>query len=219
MEWLAIKTGKLMTHRQSIPQNAIYRMSIYLRCLERLQENAVESVSSETLAKIAGVTPTQLRKDLTYFGHFGVRGLGYNVAALTRAIREALGTSRLQPVILVGAGNLGSALLAYRGFAQAGFEIVAGFDVVGGHRHARRFKQPVMAMERLSHFVRSRRIKIAILAVPSTVAQEVTNKLVAAGIAGILNFSAIMLQVPEHVSVNNVNLANELENLSYFIKS
>lgn len=207
-----------MTARASIPRKAIYRMSVYLRCLQRLQENNITAVSSEALAKVAGVTPTQLRKDLAYFGQFGTRGLGYDVQRLARTIRDTLGTNRLQPVVLVGAGNLGAALLAYRGFAQAGFEIAAAFDVATRRRRGKHFSAPLRPMSKLKDYIEAKRIKIAVVAVPATAAQDVANQLVAAGITGILNFAPIVLQVPEDITVNNVNLAIELENLSYFVK-
>lgn len=204
--------------RPEIPRKTIYRLSIYLRCLQRLRSNALRTVSSDALAKAAGVKPTQLRKDLTYFGQFGTRGLGYDVEQLAAMISELLGTRRLQPVVLVGLGNLGSALLAYRGFEQEGFEIVAAFDVEPARQRGRTFKQPLLPMEALGGFVRERGVRMAIVAVPGTAAQEVANTLVECGIAGILNFAPIVLQVPEEVTVNNVNLAIELENLSYFIQ-
>ncbi|MBI5396112.1 MAG: redox-sensing transcriptional repressor Rex [Verrucomicrobia bacterium] len=206
-----------MPKRRSIPRKAIYRLSVYLRCLERLKENAIKSVSSEALATAAGVAPPQLRKDLTYFGQFGTRGLGYDVETLARRIRDTLGTTHLQPAVLVGAGNLGAALMAYRGFAPAGFEILAGFDEVP-RRRGQRPPQPVLPMNRLKDFVRARHIKIAIITVPAAAAQDVANQLIRAGITGILNFAPLVLHVPEHVTVNNVNVAIELENLSYFIK-
>ena len=204
--------------RPEIPRKTIYRLSIYLRCLQRLKANAIRTVSSDALAKAAGVKPTQLRKDLTYFGQFGTRGLGYDVEQLAAMITDLLGTKRLQPVVLVGVGNLGRALLSYRGFEQEGFEIVAAFDVAADSRHAKGIKQPLYSMERLEEIVRHFGARMAILTVPATAAQEVTNRLVHCGIAGILNFSPIVLQVPEEVMVNNVNLAIELENLSYFIQ-
>ena len=123
-----------------IPRKTIYRLSIYLRCLARLRENGIGTVSSEALAKAAGVKSTQLRKDLAYFGTFGTRGLGYDVAELSKKIADELGTSRLQPVILVGVGHLGLALLSYRGFEKEGFEIVAAFDAEP-RRHARQKNQ------------------------------------------------------------------------------
>jgi redox-sensing transcriptional repressor len=204
--------------RPEIPRKTIYRLSIYLRCLARLRENGIGTVSSEALAKAAGVKSTQLRKDLAYFGTFGTRGLGYEVAELYKKIADELGTSRLQPVILVGVGNLGLALLSYRGFEKEGFEIIAAFDTEPKRRRDKEIKQPIHGMEKLPEFVRERGVKMAIVTVPVAVVQEVTNGLVHAGITGILNFAPIMLDVPEEVSVNNVNLAIELENLSYFIQ-
>jgi redox-sensing transcriptional repressor len=199
-----------------IPRKTIYRLSIYLRCLARLKENGISTVSSEALARAAGVKPTQLRKDLAYFGTFGTRGLGYDVGALSKKISDELGTSRLQPVILIGVGNLGLSLLSYRGFEKEGFEIVAAFDADPERKRDKQIKQPIYEMSDLPAFVKEQNIKMAILTVPASVAQEVANQLVKAGIVGILNFAPIVLTVSEEVMVNNVNLAIELENLSYF---
>lgn len=174
-------------------------------------------MSSEELAKAAGVKPTQLRKDLTYFGQFGTRGLGYDVEALAQMISNLLGTKRLQPVVLVGVGNLGLALLSYRGFEKEGFEIIASFDADPRRKRAKP-EVDVLPMEELSAFVRERHVKMAILTVPAPVAQGVANLLVESGITGILNFAPLVLDVPETVVVNNVNLAIELENLSYFVQ-
>jgi redox-sensing transcriptional repressor len=201
-----------------IPRKTIYRLSIYLRCLARLRENRIGTVSSEALAQAAGVKPTQLRKDLAYFGTFGTRGLGYDVADLSKKIADELGTSRLQPVVLVGVGHLGLALLSYRGFGKEGFDIVAAFDAEPHRQRDKKIRQPILGMNRLPDFVREHGVKMSILTVPAAAAQEVANQLVAAGIMGILNFAPIPLSVPEEVMVNNVNLAIELENLSYFIR-
>ena len=206
------------SQRSQIPRKAVYRLSLYLRCLQRLRANGIRTVSSEALAAAAGVKSTQLRKDLTYFGQFGTRGLGYDVAQLAGMITDLLGTNSLQPVILVGVGNLGTALLSYRGFEKEGFEIVAAFDIDRSLQRGKRLKQPIFGMDRLAAFAAGHGVKMAVLTVPATVAQEVANDLVAAGITGILNFAPIVLQVPEDVVVNNVNLAIELENLSYFIQ-
>ena len=200
-----------------IPRKAVYRLSLYYRVLERLQQNRIETVSSDALARATGVKPTQLRKDLTYFGQFGTRGLGYKGESLLSQLGSVLRTTRFQPVILVGAGNLGSALLRYDGFAKEGFEIVAAFDIRPDASKAGRTKVPVLPTNEIKRFVPENGVKLAILAVPGMVAQEVTNELVEAGIQAILNFSPLILQVPDHVVVNNVNLAIELENLSYFI--
>jgi redox-sensing transcriptional repressor len=206
--------------RQEIPRKAVYRLSVYLRCLQRLKTNGIRTVSSEALAKAAGVKSTQLRKDLTYFGQFGTRGLGYDVEQLAKMISDLLGTNSLQPVILVGVGNLGRALLSYRGFGQEGFEVIAAFDVKPNNPLNKTVTQPVYPMEKLPDVIEKskRGVKMAIITVPASEAQEVANTLIGLGITGILNFSPIVLDVPEDVTVNNVNLAIELENLSYFIQ-
>ena len=207
------------TLRTEIPRKAIYRLSIYLRCLSRLKSNSIRTVSSEALSKAAGVKSTQLRKDLTYFGQFGTRGLGYDVEHLSQLISNLLGTRSLQPVILVGVGNLGAALLSYKGFEQEGFEIVASFDQDIKRKRPKSLDKPLLPMEQIPDFVASRGVKMAILTVPAPVAQEVANTLTNAGISAILNFAPLVLHVPEEVVVNNVNLAIELENLSYFIQT
>lgn len=201
-----------------IPRKAVYRLSIYLRCLQRLKANGIQTVSSEALATAARVKSTQLRKDLTYFGQFGTRGLGYEVEELSKMISDLLGTNSLQPVILVGVGNLGLALLTYRGFEQEGFEIVAAFDQDVARKRDKVTDTPVYPIDRLAEVVKKRGVRMAILAVPAVAAQEVANIVIAAGITGLLNFAPIVLHVPDDVIVNNVNLAIELENLSYFIQ-
>jgi redox-sensing transcriptional repressor len=205
-------------NRPGIPRKTIYRLSVYLRCLARLRDKNIQTVSSEALAKVAGVKPTQLRKDLACFGQFGTRGLGYDVAELSRMISDELGTSSLQPVILVGVGNLGLALLSYRGFEKEGFEIIAAFDAEPKRRRDKKISQPIFGMDELLEFVHRHHVKMALLTVPADAAQAVANQLIQAGVMGILNFSPIVLTVPEEVMVNNVNLAIELENLSYFIQ-
>ena len=206
------------TDRPIIPRKTIYRLSVYLRCLARLKEKDIQTVSSEALAKVAGVKPTQLRKDLTYFGQFGTRGLGYDVAELSKMITDELGTTSLQPVILIGVGDLGSALLSYRGFEKEGFEIIAAFDIEPRRKREKKFSQPIFGMDLLAGYLKKMNVRMTILTVPPSVAQEVTNLLVQHGVTGILNFAPIVLTVPEDVMVNNVNLAIELENLSYFIQ-
>ncbi len=207
------KIGKI-----DIPKKAIYRLSIYHRCLQKLNDNGVATVSSTTLARAAGVKPAQLRKDLAYFGQFGTRGLGYPVEILSTTIRETLGREHLQPVILVGAGNLGSALLRYHGFEKEGFEVVAAFDANPEATRARGVTIPVFPDSDLEKFIAAKSVKLAILCVPVEFAQAVVNRLVVAGIQGVLNFSPIVLEVSPDVTVNNVDLALELEHLSYFIR-
>ena len=203
--------------RTEIPRKAIYRLSVYSRCLNRLENNGIHTVSSEVLAKAAGVKPTQLRKDLTYFGQFGTRGLGYEVKQLIEMISELLGTKSLQPVVIVGIGNLGRALLSYRGFEREGFEVVGAFDVNPSQYLSNDSPIEVQAMDVLPKIINEHVIKMAVLCVPPAAAQEVANQLIEYGVVAILNFAPIVLSVPDEITVNNVNLAMELENLSYFI--
>jgi redox-sensing transcriptional repressor len=193
-------------------------LSIYQRCLERLKENGLKTVSSNALAKAAGVKSTQLRKDLAHFGQFGTRGLGYNVEALIEVITGVLGTNSLLPVILVGVGNLGVALLRYKGFVKEGFEISAAFDADPNRAKFVKADVPVMGVSLMAQFINENNVKIAILAVPAETAQEVANNLVQAGIQALLNFSPTVLKTPDNVIVNSVDLALELEHLSYFVK-
>lgn len=201
-----------------IPRKAIYRLSLYYRNLQRLRQNQVETVSSATLAKAAGVKPTQLRKDLTYIGQLGRRGLGYAVEELCARLSAAIGRSTLQSVALIGCGDLGSALLRYDGFLKEGFDIVVAFDTAADKQRKISGHLGVRPITEMREVIRQAQIKMAILCVPVFVAQEVTNELVAAGIQAILNFCPTVLQVPLKVVVNNVDLALELENLSYFIR-
>lgn len=204
--------------KDPIPRKTVYRLSLYNRCLKHLGQTNGGTISSEALAKVAGVKPTQLRKDLAYCGQIGKRGLGYDVSLLLERLADTLGTSQLQPVVLVGTGNLGAALLRYQeGFAKEGFAITAAFDL-NPQKKSLDISVPIMPMVRLARFVADRGVKMAILCVPGIAAQEVCNTLVACGIQAILNFAPIILQTPAEVAVNNVNLAIELENLSYFIR-
>ena len=204
--------------RPEIPRKTVYRLSIYNRCLQRLAINSIKTVSSEALARAAGVKSPQLRKDLAYFGQFGTRGLGYDVEQLSHMIVKLLGTNSLQPVVLVGVGNLGRALLSYRGFQKEGFEVVGAFDIENKKKNEKNPPQQVLPMSSLDSIIRERGVRMAIICVPPEEAQEVANDLVVGGITGIMNFAPTVLQVPEEVMVNNVNLAIELENLSYFVQ-
>jgi len=207
-----------LSSQTDIPRKSIYRLSIYQRCLERLRENGLETVSSNALAKAAGVKSTQLRKDLAHFGQFGTRGLGYNVEALIEVITGVLGTNSLLPVILVGVGNLGAALLRYSGFVKEGFEISAAFDADPNRAKLVKANVPVMDASLMAQYVNENNVKIAILAVPSETAQQVANNLVQVGVQAFLNFSPTVLKTPDNVIVNSVDLALELEHLSYFVK-
>ncbi len=201
-----------------IPQKSIYRISLYGRCLERLHNNGRDMISSAALATAAGVKPSQLRRDLAYFGTFGTRGKGYSVEALLAAIHEGLGRAKFQPVIMVGAGNLGRALLRYDGFKKEGYEILAAFDSAAEALRDKDIPVPLYSTDELSAFIKKNKVQMALLCVPGNYAQQVANNLIKAGIQGILNFSPVVLEVPPDVTVNNVDLALELENLNYFIR-
>jgi len=199
-----------------IPRKTVYRLSLYLRCLGLMVARQESIVSSAALASVAGVQPAQLRKDLAFCGPLGKRGSGYEVVVLRNRLEEILGRASLQPVILVGTGNLGMALLRYKGFAREGFEIVSAFDLQP--QKAADGNIPVQSMKRLAPVIKRREVRMAILCVPGTAAQQVAEQLVEAGIHAILNFSPALLHLPDTVAVNNVNLAIELENLSYFAR-
>ena len=207
-----------MSEKSAIPKKVIYRLSTYHRCLQRLVDNGIETVSSDTLAKAAGVNSSQLRKDIAYLGQWGTRGLGYPVEKLITALRDALRQEKLQPVILVGAGNLGSALLRYQGFQKEGFEVVAAFDADPAAARARGVSVLLFLEDEMENFLAENQVRLAILCVPAEYAQGMANRLVRAGVQGILNFSPAFLEVPKEIVVNSVDLASELENLSYFIR-
>lgn len=202
---------------KKISDSTIRRLSKYYRSLEHLIEQGVETVSSEKLAEMDGITSAQVRKDLSFFGTFGKRGLGYNTHLLKNQIGEILGLTKKWNVALVGAGNIGRALADYGEFRKRGFMIKVIFDndpqKVGTKLHGIRVED----IKRLPEVVQKEKIDIAILAVPARVAQQVTDLLVKAGITAILNFAPRSLKVPEHVQVKYENMAVELESLSYFL--
>lgn len=201
-----------------VPEPAIRRLSLYLRQLEAFQASGLLTVSSKQLADPLGFTDAQIRKDLGYFGQFGKPGKGYSVISMIATIRKILGTDRIWSVLLVGAGNLGTALAGYRGFARKGFRIVAAFDndpekigrPLGGHPSL-----TVQPLEQLAEVVRQGDARLAILAVPAGAAQQVAEQIAHAGVQGILNFAPITLATPRNVSVNDVDLAVELEQLAF----
>ncbi len=201
-----------------IPRKTVYRLSLYQRCLTRLREQKVETVSSEDLARSAGVKPTQLRKDLGHVGQFGTRGLGYSVQTLSDAISGVMGMTVLHPVVMVGVGNLGSALLRYSGFRKEGFEVIAAFDADPAHVKAttEQMGVPVYHVRDLGKYVSEHGVRMAIIAVPESAGQEVADVLVEAGVQAILNFSPAVLNLPDEVVVNQVDLAAELRSLSFF---
>jgi redox-sensing transcriptional repressor len=194
------------------------RLSVYLRCLNTLEEAGVRAISSQALAEQFHLNAAQIRKDLAYFGEFGVRGVGYYVRDLKRHLRQILGLDRNLRVAIIGAGNLGLALADYPGFRQEGFEIVALFDALTAKvGQQSRGGVPIHAVADLKKIARRDGISIAVIAVPATSAQVVVNQVVAAGIKAVLNFSPGTLEVPPGVKMKSVDLTVSLENLSFFL--
>jgi redox-sensing transcriptional repressor len=198
-----------------IPEKTVTRLSIYLRCLEELEADGVASVSSRQLAERFGLNSAQVRKDLAYFGQFGVRGLGYYIAELKHNLERILGLKQDWEVALVGVGNLGSALIAYKGFQARGFKIGLAFDADPAKMGQVVGDLQITELAKLVQAVRRKKVKIAVLAVPATAAQSVTDLLVEAGVTAILNFAPAQLTVPEGVKVQNVDLSVLLKTLSY----
>ncbi|WP_246018753.1 redox-sensing transcriptional repressor Rex [Arthrobacter crusticola] len=198
-----------------IPPASLTRLTIYLRALNSLLADGIERVSSEVLADAAGVNSAILRKDLSYLGSYGTRGVGYDVQYLNRQISTALGLTLDWRVAIIGVGNLGRALAGYSGFASRGFEIVALFDadkiVVGSEVGWLR----VSAIDDLEAVLERTRANMAVLAVPAPVAQQLCDRLVASGITSILSFAPVVLQVPPHVQLRKVDMSTELQILAY----
>jgi redox-sensing transcriptional repressor len=198
-----------------VPDATVARLATYLRVLSTLAERSVATVSSEELAVAAGVNSAKLRKDLSYLGSYGIRGVGYDVGTLNEQISRTLGLTVHRNVVLVGIGNLGAALAGYAGFASRGFRIAALIDADPARIGVSIRGLLIRDMRRLEAIVAEEEITIAVLAVPAAVAQDVCDRLVGAGITSILNFAPVVLSVPEHVDLRKVDLAAELQILSF----
>ena len=214
----ASRGGKAKQSLDQVSELTTNRLSVYLRCLNLLEGAGVRTISSQLLAEQFHLNAAQIRKDLAYFGEFGVRGVGYYVRDLKRHLRQILGLDRKVRVAIVGAGNLGLALADYPGFRQEGFEISALFDAsstkVGQQS---RGGVPIHDINDLKKFVRRDSIRIGVIAVPSASAQNVADLIVAVGIKAILNFSPGTLQVPADVKLKSVDLTVSLESLSFYL--
>ncbi len=202
--------------RRRIPEATVARLPVYLRILSEQSDEGVDSLSSDQLAELAGVNAAKVRKDLSYLGSYGTRGVGYEVAFLVYQIRRELGLTHDWPVVIVGAGNLGQALAGYGGFGSRGFPIGGVVDideskvgaVLGGVR--------VRHIDELPNIVQSKGITIGVVATPAHAAQDAADRLVKAGITSILNFAPLVLAVPRMIEVRKVDLAVELQILSYY---
>ncbi len=201
--------------RRRIPDATVARLPVYLQILVDQGESGVANISSEGLAELAGVNAAKVRKDLSYLGSYGTRGVGYDVDYLVYEIRRELGLDHDWQVVIVGAGNLGHALAGYGGFTDRGFSVAGIVDidadkvdaVIGGVR--------VRALDELAQIVASKQISIGVIATPPPAAQDAAERLVKAGVTSILNFAPIVLSVPAGITVRNVDLAVELQILSY----
>jgi len=202
---------------KAVPKAVVNRLSLYLRELQHLLRDGKATVSSSQLGKLLGFTDAQVRKDLAYFGHFGHPGVGYRCDELISAIRTILGTDRQWKVAMVGVGNLGRALLGYRGFASQGFQIVAAFDADTSKVGQILDAVPVRPLEELEATIQTESVTIGLIAVPAKHAQQVADRLVSAGVSGILNFAPVTLSLPEEVSIVGVDLATELEQLCFSV--
>lgn len=201
----------------AVPPAVVNRLSMYLRELQHLIDDGKETTSSSQLGRQLGFTDAQVRKDLAHFGHFGHPGIGYRCDELVGAIRKILGTDREWRVALVGVGNLGRALLGYRGFHRQGFRLVAAFDtdasIVGSEIEG----VPIHHLSQLTEIVSQEHVELGLVAVPAGDAQEVADQLVSAGVGGILNFAPVTLKVPDGVSKVGVDLARELEQVTFAV--
>jgi redox-sensing transcriptional repressor len=200
-----------------IPEMTIRRLSVYTRCLLQLEEDGVKTISSQELAERFSLNSAQVRKDLAYFGEFGVRGIGYYVSGLKAELQRILGLDREWAVALVGFGNLGSALFHYKGFGRQGFRIAVVIDDDPAKIGREVDAVPIVASRDMAREIKARGIQIAIVAVPPEAAQTVTEQLVAAGIKAVLNFAPTRLRVTRDVRLKNVDLSIELETLSFYL--
>ncbi len=202
-----------------IPAAVVRRLALYSRLLSDLELNSVEKISSSDLAELLGINSAQVRKDLAYFGQFGVPGFGYYVSDLRNNLKRILRTDREVKVILVGVGNLGSALVSYGGFQRQGFKITMAFDADRRKVGSSRGTLEVHHIDELEARLKEIGADIAVLAVPGDACQGVADRLVSAGVRGILNFVPRRLSVPDHVKVHYVDLSIEMETLSYYLRS
>jgi len=201
-----------------IPIATIVRLSIYLRALEELLDNDVDVISSERLARQCGVNPAQIRKDLAYFGEFGVRGVGYRVDELIKQIKEILGLNRSWNLAMVGLGNLGSALVRHGNFIKHGYVFTAAFDT-DPKKVGQKLPNGLVInhLSALEDIVKEREVHVGIIATPPNEAQGVANQLVLAGINGILNFAPVQIQVPDCCHVENVDFTIKLDSIAYHL--
>jgi redox-sensing transcriptional repressor len=197
----------------------IERLPLYLNVLLQIREDGEETVSSARLGELARINPAQIRRDLTHFGSFGRRGIGYDVEMLADRVQRILGSDHIHRLALVGAGNLGSAIAAYDGLSKHGFMVTAVFDNDPARVGSRLGDVVVRDMRELDHTVMEQGISIGVVAVPPAAAQEVTDRLAAAGVRVILNYTPVVVQVPEGVTLHNTDPVHELLHTLYYLSA
>lgn len=202
-----------------ISESTVRRLSLYLRLLQEVDAIGQTTISSDDLAERSGTTSAQVRKDLSVFGSFGKRGLGYSVPDLLHQLRQILGLDRSWKVALVGAGKIGSALISYRNFQERGFRIEAVFDSDPAKVGRKWGARTILDDSKLEQVLADDGIEIAIVAVPAEAAQDAVDRIVNAGVKAILNFAPVRLRVPEGVALRNVDMVVELEGLAYALTS
>jgi redox-sensing transcriptional repressor len=204
-------------HKSSVPAATVPRLSQYLRKLQEIQNRGTTTISSRQLADEVGTNPAQIRKDLSYFGEFGIRGVGYDVDRLIAELKKCLGLDHSWNVIILGSGKLGTALARYRGFQKQGFNLIAMFDtaksVVGKDRGA----GPVLPMDDLEPFIEKNRVDIAVVTTPAAVAQSIIDRVVGAGVPSVLNFAPIRAHADKPAILRQVDLSTELMTLSFYL--
>jgi redox-sensing transcriptional repressor len=207
--------------KKSIPSITINRLSIYHRCLEKILETQNEEdlkiISSFKIEEMTGINSAQIRKDLAYFGEFGKRGLGYPLIDLSRELKKILGLDKKWSVIIAGAGNLGKALVKYKGFQKRGFIIKGIFDSNSSKIGKKLGHIFIYDIKEVEKFIQAENINIGILVVPADSAQEVADKMVAGGIKAILNFAPVHIVLPPEIKIHNVDLSIEFEGLTYYL--
>ena len=201
---------------RSIPEATVGRLPVYLRALVEMAERGSSTASSEMLAEAAGVNSAKVRKDLSYLGSYGTRGVGYDVAYLIHQVRRELGLTQDWSVLIAGAGNLGHALANYKGFGERGFRIVALVDSDGDKVGEVVEDLRVEHIDRLQEIVDREDVAIGVICTPAAGAQDVADRMVGAGLRSILNFAPVVISVPDHVSVRKVDLSIELQILAYY---
>ncbi|HOO56235.1 MAG TPA: redox-sensing transcriptional repressor Rex [bacterium] len=203
--------------KYKFPKTTIERLSLYFRALEELSTRGIDTISSEALGGKLNIKSSQIRKDLSYFGDFGKRGMGYDVKYLLKELRYILGLDREWPVITAGAGHMGTALVYYEGFKKRGFNIKAIFDNDKAKIGQKENGIQIMSIDDMAGFVEENQIEIGIIAVPPAAAQAVADKMVECGIKAILNFAPVALQIEGDVRCLSVDLTTKLEALAYYM--